>query len=91
MTQGVLEAAMSLPPEERAELAERLWESLPGEITDIAFAEDLAQEVRSRRERYLRGASQLHPWDDVRTEMDGIREATEWYAARDPKAATRFG
>ena len=72
MTQGVLEAAMALPPEERAELAERLWESLPGETTDTAFAEDLAQEVRSRRERYLRGESRLHLWDDVRAELDGI-------------------
>lgn len=71
-TQGVLEAAMALPPEERAELAEKLWESLPGETTDIAFAEDLAQEVRSRRERYLRGESRLHLWDDVRAELDGI-------------------
>ena len=72
MTEGVLEAAMALPPEERAELAERLWESLPGETTDIAFAEGLAQEVRSRRERYLRGESRLHLWDDVRAELDGI-------------------
>ena len=72
MTQRVLEAAMALPPEERAELAERLWESLPGESTDIAFAEDLAQEVRSRRERYLRGESRLHSWDDVRAELDVI-------------------
>ena len=72
MTQGLLEAAMALPPEERAELAERLWESLPGETTDIAFAEDLAQEVRSRRERYLRGESQLHSWGTVRTELHGI-------------------
>ena len=63
---------MALPPEERAELAERLWESLPGETTDTAFAEDLAQEVRSRRERYLRGESRLHLRDDVRAELDGI-------------------
>ena len=72
MTQGLLEAAMALPPEERAELAERLWESLPGDTADIAFAEDLAREVRSRRERYLRGDSQLHPWGEVRAELDDI-------------------
>ena len=72
MTQGVFEAAMALPPKERAELAEKLWESLPGETTDIAFAEDLAQEVRSRRERYLRGESRRHSWDAVRAELDGI-------------------
>ena len=70
MTQRVLEAAMALPPEERAELAEKLWESLQGEITDISFAEDLAHEVRSRRERYLRGESRLHRWDDVRAELE---------------------
>ncbi len=72
MTQGLLEAAMALPPEERAELAERLWESLPGEIADAAFAEDLACEVRSRRERHLQEGSQLHAWTDVRAELDGI-------------------
>ena len=72
MTHTLLEAAMSLPPEERAELAERLWKSLPGETVDIAFAEDLANEVRSRRDRYLRGESQLHSWDGVRNELNEI-------------------
>ena len=72
MTQGLLEAAMALPPEERAELAERLWESLPSEIADTSFAEDLAREVRSRRERYLREGTPLHSWTDVRGELDGI-------------------
>ncbi len=51
MTQAVLEAAMALPPAERAELAELLWQSLTSEALDSTFAEDLAQEVRSRRER----------------------------------------
>ena len=72
MTQALVEAAMALPPNERAELAERLWESLPSETVDIAFAEDLAREIRLRRERYLRGESRLHLWDDVRAELDGI-------------------
>jgi putative addiction module component (TIGR02574 family) len=72
MTQGLLEAAMALPPEERAELADRLWESLPSELADTAFAEDLAHEVRSRRERHLREGSPLHSWTDVRAELDGI-------------------
>ena len=74
MTQALLEAAMALPPNERAELAERLWESLPSETVDITFAKDLAKEIRSRRERYLRGDSQLHQWDDVRAELSGSRD-----------------
>ncbi len=45
---------------------------LPGETVDIAFAEDLANEVRSRRDRYLRGESQLHSWDEVRNELNEI-------------------
>ena len=72
MTQGLLEAAMALPPEARAELAEQLWESLPSEIADTGFAEDLAREVRSRRERHLREGTPLHSWTDVRGELDGI-------------------
>ena len=72
MTQGLLAAAMALPPEERAELAERLWESLPSEIVDAEFAADLAREILVRRERYLRGDCQLHVWSDVRDELSGI-------------------
>ena len=72
MTQSLLEAAMALPPEERAELAERLWESLPSEVADNCFAEDLAREVRSRRERHLREGSPLHSWTEVRGELEGI-------------------
>lgn len=72
MTQTVLDAALALPCEERAELAERLWESLPEEKLGSAFAEELALEIRSRRERYLRGESQLHDWSNVRDELNAI-------------------
>ena len=72
MTDGLIEAAMALPPDERAELAERLWESLPSEIADAEFAQDLAREVRARRERHLKDGSSFHNWNDVREELDGI-------------------
>ena len=72
MTNELLEAAMALPPDERAELAERLWESLPCDIADVEFAEDLAREVRSRRERHLKDGTSFHNWNDVRGELDGI-------------------
>ena len=72
MSQGLLEAAMALPPDERAELAERLWESLPSEMADADFAAELAQEVRSRRERHLREGTPLHSWTDVREELSEI-------------------
>ncbi len=72
MTDGLIEAALALPPDERAELAERLWESLPSEIADAGFAEDLAREVRSRREKYLKDGKSFHNWNDVRDEINGI-------------------
>lgn len=72
MTQTVLEAALALPIEERAELAERLWESLPEEKLDTGFAEELAREICSRRERSLRGESQLHDWSHVQGELNAI-------------------
>lgn len=72
MTQTVLDAALALPSEERAELAERLWESLPDEKLDAAFAEELTREIRSRRERYRRGESQLHDWNNVRNDLNAI-------------------
>ena len=72
MTNRLLEAAMAVPPNERAELAERLWESLPSDIADVEFAEDLTREVRSRRERHLKNGSSFHNWNDVREELEGI-------------------
>ena len=72
MTHDLLEAAMALPPQERAELAERLWASLPNEIAGTTFAEDLAREVRSRRERHLQAGLPLHSWIEVRGELDEI-------------------
>lgn len=72
MTESLLKAVMALPPEERAQLAEQLWESLPNENADTDFDEDLALEVRSRREQHLQQGSPLHDWPDVRKELDGI-------------------
>jgi len=77
VTQTVLDAALALPSAERAELAERLWESLPDEKLDAAFAEELAREIRSRRERYLRGESQLHDWSNVREELNAIIDGAD--------------
>ena len=72
MTVTVLDAALALPSNERAELAERLWESLPEVKLDTKFAEELAGEIASRRDRYRRGESRLHEWSDVRSELDAI-------------------
>jgi putative addiction module component (TIGR02574 family) len=72
VTQTVLDAVLALPSKERAELAERLWASLPEENLDAEFAEELTQEIASRRERHLRGESQLHDWSNVRDELNAI-------------------
>ncbi len=72
MTQTVLDAVLALPSNERAELAERLWESLPEGNLAPTFAEELVQEIASRRDRHQRGESRLHDWSDVRDELNTI-------------------
>ena len=76
MTQAVLDAALALPVSERADLAERLWESLPADKLDATFAEELATEIRARRERALRGEGELHDWSSVRDELHAIIDRT---------------
>lgn len=72
INQNLLEAVLALPPEERAELAERLRESLPDGFVATTLGQDLVREVRSRREQHLQEILPLHNWTDVRKELDEI-------------------
>ena len=74
MTQRVLELVMALPPSERAELAERRWESLPDESLDTRLARELAEEVGQRRGKLHRGESPLHEWSEVKAELNAVVE-----------------
>ena len=60
----VFEAAMALPPEVRAELAERLWESLDHDQTQQPSPEILEEwltEIRRRVQEVREGRAELIP------------------------------
>lgn len=77
----ILEAALALPKEERADLATKLRASVEAESpesdTDMhgAYALDpevekaWAEEITRRAERALRGESKGVPWETVRDEV----------------------
>jgi putative addiction module component (TIGR02574 family) len=58
--------ALRLNPEERAELAERLWASVEGsDSPDPAWE----AEIKRRMQEVDSGAVQCRPWDEVMTEL----------------------
>jgi putative addiction module component (TIGR02574 family) len=69
----ILNAAMTLPPHERTELAEVLWESADeptetnGETPEISAA--WREEIVRRSAAYKRGELQGIPWNQVREEV----------------------
>lgn len=62
---------MSLPPEERADLAAELLASLDGPPDDPAEVEAAwATEIEKRARRVLEGKSTGEPWEDVRRRIE---------------------
>jgi len=77
----LLEAALALPKEERADLAEKLLASVEAETPvsdadmhgeydpDPEVEKAWAEEITRRAERALRGESKGVPWETVRDEV----------------------
>lgn len=66
-------AALRLAPDQRAELAERLWASVDGseDVSDPAWE----AEVQRRMQEVDSGAVQCRPWDDVIGELRAKHQA----------------
>lgn len=65
--QELLREALTLPSEERADVAAELLASLDDTDTDIADVETAwAAEIEKRARRVLAGESPGVPWEDVR-------------------------
>jgi putative addiction module component (TIGR02574 family) len=63
MTKDLLDDAMKLPPDERLELAEKLFDSVEGE----AGAEQMwAEEISRRIAAIDSGKIKLIPWEEAR-------------------------
>lgn len=63
-TQDILDLAMKLSADERAELADRLLQSLHPQIEEA-----WAKEVKRRIDAVESGQTQLIPWEQVRAEL----------------------
>lgn len=72
--QKVLEEALTLPPEERANLAAELIESLDGP-EDEAVEEAWALEIQQRMGEVESGAVKTIPWSEARKQILGLRDA----------------
>ncbi|MBV8545377.1 MAG: addiction module protein [Acidobacteria bacterium] len=70
--QAVLREAMTLPVEERADVAAELLASLddepPEDLAEVEMA--WAKEIERRARRVLSGESTGEPWEDVRDRVE---------------------
>lgn len=74
--QKVLEEAMSLPADERADLAVTLMESLDG-TEDEGAEEAWALEIERRIREVESGAVKTIPWSEARKQILARRDARE--------------
>jgi putative addiction module component (TIGR02574 family) len=68
-----LPALLRLPPDERAELAMALWESLTNVEREAALALTAEQEAELDRRwsEHLKNPDSAIPWDEVRRTLQG--------------------
>jgi putative addiction module component (TIGR02574 family) len=74
MNKALRDQVMSLPPDEKLELAMDLWDSLhppgsarPGEVTE--FTEEQMAEIRCRVDEHQRDPDSAAPWEEVRARL----------------------
>ena len=67
--EDILDDALALPLDQRAELAAELLASLDGE-PDEAVEEAWTAEIVRRVERIQRGEAKGRPWEEIRAELE---------------------
>lgn len=71
----LLEAAMKLPPEERAALAAKLLESLDDDAVDDDAEAAWAAEIERRVQEIKAGTARTIPWEEARARIQKARDA----------------
>jgi putative addiction module component (TIGR02574 family) len=73
MLSDTLDELLKLPPDERAELASALWESLDDadREADFALRPEQRVELDRRWEEHLDGPGSAVPWEFVRRRLKG--------------------
>lgn len=71
MTKSALDSLLKLPPDDRAELAMTLWESLgePQRSAGFSLTQDQIAELDRRLADHLADPSSAVPWEDVRRRL----------------------
>ncbi len=75
-SEKVLEDALTLPPNERADLAATLMDSL-NEHEDEGVEEAWAKEIERRIQEVESGAVKTIPWSDVRRRLRQVVDARD--------------
>lgn len=65
-----IEDIRTLSVEERLQLISALWDSLSDAPEDIPLTDAQRRELYRRLERYQRGQTHLHSWEDVRARIE---------------------
>jgi hypothetical protein len=72
----VLKAALTLEPDERAQLARELLESVDASALDVAIEEDAErswnEELARRREKIARGDASFRSLEDLQDRVDKV-------------------
>jgi putative addiction module component (TIGR02574 family) len=64
------EEIQALSAEERLRLISELWDSLADSPEDVPFTDAQRREIDRRLDRYERGLTQLHSWEEVRARIE---------------------
>jgi putative addiction module component (TIGR02574 family) len=62
---------LELPPSERLQLVEALWDSLARTPEAIRVSDELREELDRRLAAYYADPSSARPWEEIREELFG--------------------
>ena len=60
---------LNLPPSERLQLLEAIWDSLIEMPEAIPVSEEIREELDRRLEAYYRNPETARPWDEIKEEL----------------------
>jgi putative addiction module component (TIGR02574 family) len=68
-----LSELLELPPAERLQLVEALWDSLLEIPEAVPISDDVREELDRRLAAYYADPSSARPWDEIKAELLGTK------------------
>ena len=68
-----LSQLLELPPSERLQLVEAIWDSLVEVPDAVPVSDELRDELDRRLAAYYAEPASARPWDEIRAELFGIK------------------